>query len=324
MKRQKWSKKRIIRELKKANERFNHSPRVSEVTKALVSACQRYFGSFNKAKKVAGLEVKQRHYSLPSSAYEPSKEFAWLVGYILGDGYLTTGYTIGAKTKDKDLKDFFIQTFKKWSNHNKFSVRYEKTRLCKFSNGIYKCERIFVIRVCFKEAYFLLKRFKDNPLYCLEFFGKEYWKHILKGLWDAEGHIRCDNEGRLRVGFTNYNKNVLEIYKTICLSLNLQPHCTERDIYLSNIHDILIFVDEIGITIKRKLSKIVRERIKKLKEMRKLYQKIIELRKTGLKRSQIWKKVNKKIPLGTIDGWIYSGKKPYCIENAKHKISIKY
>ena len=85
------------------------SPSVREVPVALKSACQRHFGNFNSAKKLAGLEIKKPIKNLPSDSFIPSKELAYIVGLLLGDGSFRyqksaerTSYVTAYSTKDKE------------------------------------------------------------------------------------------------------------------------------------------------------------------------------------------------------------------------------
>lgn len=262
--------------------------------------------------------------NLPLSAYVPSANLAWLVGYLLGDGYLTTCWTIGAKTKDNDLKEFYLKIFKKWSKFKKekFIIKQEKGKYNDAVKGrVYVCKRKWVVRVCSKEAWQFLKQFQDNPLYCLKFFLKEYWKFVLKGLWDTEGHITSyKDSNRMVVGFSNSNKKILRLYEKICSDLGFHTIKVKRSdetiIDICSLAEVLDFVEKIGITIRRKEQKI-RNKINEIKKKRNIYYKAIKMKEKGLKRKQILEKLSGFLSPGTFDGWIYSDTKPYYIENAK-------
>lgn len=58
----KWNKKRVIAELQRVYEEIGKSPTTRDVDGALVYASERYFGSWNKAKKVAGLETAHKRW----------------------------------------------------------------------------------------------------------------------------------------------------------------------------------------------------------------------------------------------------------------------
>lgn len=277
---------------------------------------------YNKASEI-NLKKRNSLELLPSMCI-PSESLAWLIGYLLGDGYLTTGWVIGMRTKDDDLKDFYIKKFREWSRcgKDKFIVNREEKKYRDEKKGkIYTCKKIWVIRVCSKKAWQFLRNFKRNPLYSLKFFPKKYWKFILKGLWDAEGNITPrKGNNRIVIGFSNSNEEILKLYETICSSLGFYPKLvegnSEKAISIYSLAEILKFVDEIGITIARKRKKVM-DRINELRKKKEVYRIVIRLRKKGLKRKQILEKFHRFLSPGTFDGWIYSGKKPYYIENAK-------
>ena len=178
-----------------------------------------------------------------------------------------------------------------------------------------------MVRVCSKEAWIFLKKFKHNPLYSLKFFPKKYWQFILKGLWDAEGSIVLrKNHNGMVIGFCNSDSKILELYEKICFTLGFHATSAKGNrvdtINIYSIAEILDFVNQIGITIKRKKQKAI-GRIENLKRKREIYYTIIRLKNKGLKRKQIWEEMKGEISWGTLDGWIYSNRKPYYIENAK-------
>ena len=259
------------------------------------------------------LNSDKYRYKLPIHAYLPSKELAWIVGYILGDGcldkYHKNGYyTISAKTKDDDLKDMFIKTFEAWSGFKPYAD-WTAGGKHKFPTGIYKTKGVWRVRICFKKAYIFLKQFKDNPLYCLEFFPKCYWKYILKGLWDAEGSIFSVNKNTVRITFYNTDEAILELYKRICKSLNFDYTVTSNEIKLNHMEDVIRFVDDIGVTIKRKLTDDVKNRIEYAKKIKNAYDKIMELKINGYSRNEVYKKI-REIPYDTLTKWYYGYRIP--------------
>ena len=270
---------------------------------------------------------KERGHSfkkLPSLAQKATKSLAWLIGYLLGDGYLTTSWVIGMKTKDADLKEFYIKTFKDWSKFkgDDFIINQEEKKYNDEKKGkIYTCQKIWVVRVCSKEAWNFLKRFKDCPLYSLNFFPKIYWRLILKGLWDAEGNITPHKgNSRIVVGFSNSNEKILTLYEKICSALAFHPVKVNGDnettISICSQKEVLDFVDKIGITIKRKRDK-AKDRINKLMKKKEIYCEVIKLRKKGLGRKKILDKFKEFLSPGAFDKWVYFGTKPYYIERCK-------
>ena len=171
------------------------------------------------------LKKKERNKTLPKSAKKPSKALAWLVGYILGDGHLNdVNWSIEVITKDEDLKEYFQKQFEEWSGHTNLSINRRGGGFRKFPSGTRYYKPSWKIYVYFKEAYQFLKQFDEDPLYCLEFFPKKYWKWILKGLWDAEGCISPQtNPNCVRISFGNYNEEIRELYMKICHHLDFHP-----------------------------------------------------------------------------------------------------
>lgn len=255
-------------------------------------------------------------------AKKPNKILAWLVGYLLGDGYLATNWTIGMKSKDTDLKKFYIKNFERWSKFKKeeFVINQEEGEYNDKKKGkIYNCKKRWVIRICSKDAWQFFKKFKDDPLYCLKFFPRKYWKFILKGLWDAEGHI-TPAKGRIEVGFSNSNEKILVLYEKLCLFLGYHPlkfkDGDESKIMLCRMRKVQDFVEKIGVTIKRKQYKIrnrlreIRIKIKKIDKRIEIYFKLKKLRGKGIQRKEIWEKIAKQIPIRTFDKWFYNVGKP--------------
>lgn len=269
------SKEKIIKFLQEEKNKLGKSPSVREIPITLKSACQRHFGNFNAAKKAAGLDVKEHIKKLPKDAYRPSKELAYITGLLLGDGSFRyqkskgrTSYVIIFATKDKDLMDIFTKKFKKWSNFEPRLVVL-KGGFKRFPSGqMSHYQKTYYTQIAFKEAWYLLKKFKNNPLACLEFFPKKHYKWIIKGLWDAEGCIRIKNE-YIRIYFSNSDENILSLYKSLLKKYDLN-YCVEKqkhnsvNITISDKFNVLKFIKTIeGITIKRKetpeIKKIINE-----------------------------------------------------------------
>ena len=259
-------KKKIIKKLKQYASHLRHSPSVAEIDTTLLSSCRRCFGGFNKAKEKAKLETRPKVYILPRSAYFPSKESAYIVGVLLGDGSfrfqtskIRKSYVIIFASKDKDFMDYFI------SKDNHIAVSVIEAGYHKFPNNrISYCQKAWVTQICFKEAWYFLKQFQDKPLFCLKFFPKKYWKRILKGLWDAEGSVSLHGPDNLRMHFVNSNPYILNLYKKILEEFNfvysIYDRGNSKDICIYKPLEAVRFIKKIkGITIKRKLKpKIIR------------------------------------------------------------------
>lgn len=257
----------IIRELRNCALKLGHSPTQVELPGILLSKCRRCLGGFNKAKKLAELKIKDKVHVLPQSAYRPSEKLAYIAGVLMGDGSfrfqtsdVRKSYVIILGSKDKDLMDYFIKTFQEWSNHNP-TVSLIKDGYRKFPNGkVSYCQQVYVTQISFRDAWYLLKKFKDSPLFCLKFFPKKYWGWLLKGLWDAEGSVSLHGPNNLRTHFVNSDPRMLSLYKKVLDNFGFRYSIYSRD---NNTKDVCVynpieavkFIEKIkGVTINRKLT----------------------------------------------------------------------
>jgi len=91
--------KQILIELKKCNIELGHSPKKREILK-LAQKCYKHFGSFNKAKKLANLDiVNVRKTSFPKNAFKIDKDLAFISAFLTADGHIY-----------KDLKGFYFSS----------------------------------------------------------------------------------------------------------------------------------------------------------------------------------------------------------------------
>ncbi len=264
------SKEKIIDMLIAEKHKLGKSPSVREIPISLKSACQRHFGNFNNAKKAANLSVRNFVKFLPKKSLYPSKELAYIVGLLLGDGSfryqkskVRTSYVIVYATKDKELMDFFLNTFEKWSRFNLPKIYTIRAGYRTFPNGhTYHYQKAYYVQICSKSAWKFLKKFKDSPTMCLDFFPKNIQNWLLKGLWDAEGCISLNNSSYLRIHFSNSNQKIIILYKKLLKNFNL-PFSTYKtqtgfNVDILKSQEKLRFVKLIeGITIKRKENKFL-------------------------------------------------------------------
>ena len=101
-------KKEIIEVLKSLSKEIRQSPGRRDISNKFYKECINKFGSFNLAKKAAGLKVYRRKCEpLPEKAYLLDKELAKLVSFITFDGHLRKDlkeFEIISKNKNKDRK----------------------------------------------------------------------------------------------------------------------------------------------------------------------------------------------------------------------------
>src|SRR3989338_4082896 len=269
-----WNKRKIIISLQTFEKRTGMTPSARNIGIPLLKACERYFGSLNNAKKAAKLEIKLNRNILPHTAHSSSKELAYIAGLILGDGSLRfqkskerTSYVISFSSKDKDLMESFINSFKIWSNYKpKIYVRHDGWRTFPSGSNSYY-HKNFCTQIGFQDAYFIIKKFKNNPLYCIHFFHQKHYRWLLKGLWDAEGSIRINNKS-LRIHFANKDRRIINLYQYM---LNFHGINWRKNNYRNGCFDVAIsdtfgtleFIRVIdGITIKRKFKSEIRKFLK--------------------------------------------------------------
>lgn len=207
---------------------------------------------------------KCRGYKLPKSSFNPSNELAELVGIILGDGFLTKKNRIGLKVKDKDFLSHFVKLFQRWSG-KKVCFYHEKGGTKRFPTGqISSYCPLTMAYIGFKGAYDFLKRFKEDPTYCIEFFPKDCHTYLLRGLFDSDAEVRLillkSGKKCNRVCFYNTNKQILKLVSTILQECNIDCHVyrakTATAIYITGYKNLEIFRRKIGFYIERKKRRL--------------------------------------------------------------------
>ena len=279
LKKERWNgenrlnKQKVIKMLLEHKNKLGKSPSLRETPIPLRSACQRHFGNLNKAKKAAGMEIREYAKQLPKKAHQPSKELAYIIGILLGDGSFRyqkskerTSYVIIYATKDKELMEYFSNKFKKWSN-SKPNISIIKGGIKKFPGGnISKYQETYNTQIGFRDAWLFLKQFKNSPEYCLKFFSKKEYNWLIKGLWDAEGCIRISNKN-IRTDFSNSDEKLLNLYKELLKEFDIRYQINRlksggTNITISDKLSNFKFLKTIkGITIERKNTPKIKQLI---------------------------------------------------------------
>lgn len=200
-----WDRNKIIKALKELSQKLDHSPSTREAGAVLYQACRRYFGLFNKAKQVAGLEIfPLKHHQINKNAQSLSEDLAYILGVVEGDGHCrlsrgpkrTSGEII-LKVKNLDFAIEFKERLKRWSGvQPKF---WEKDK--EFFVALYSIDAAdFIKNFNLEKIYNSSKKIKSN---------------FLKGLYDSEGGIIGKNLNRRRfacrwIHFSNNNKIIIK------------------------------------------------------------------------------------------------------------------
>jgi len=201
-----WNRNKIIDALKETSQKLNHSPSVKEAGLALYQVCQLYFGSFNKAKKVARLAITPvKHHRINKNAKILNEDLAYILGVIKGDGYWRkritpkrTSAQIGLEVKNLDFAKEFEKRLKKWSGiQPKF---WEKNG--KFYVALYSIDAVNAAqRISLRKISNSSKKVKAN---------------FLRGLYDSEGGVAGTNLDKRQfacrwIHFSNSNKETILI-----------------------------------------------------------------------------------------------------------------
>ncbi len=271
------TKNKVIKLLIEQSRKLNKSPSVRDIPISLRSACQKHFGNFNNAKKHAGLGIKEYYPKLKKQCYNESKELAYIAGALIGDGSFRlqkskkrSCYVMIFATKDKDFMDFFVHNFNKWCNY-KPKIKKKEGGYKKFPSGkYYNYNETYITQIPFKEAWKFLKKFKDNPIFCIKLFSDENLKWLIKGLWDAEGCVSVTKQGYMRIYFSNSDKKVIDLYKRLLKKFNftfsLYKQGKSVNINILNEYEMLRFINLIyGITIKRKETEAIINKLRNQK-----------------------------------------------------------
>ena len=299
------TKNKVIKLLLKHKRKIGKNLSINNTSIAIKSACQRHFGSFNNAKKAAKLEIKENFRSLQPEAYQSTPELAYITGLLLGDGSLRfqkskerKSYVITFTTKDKELMDYFLEKFSKWSDFKAktYIVKGGYKRFPSGKESHYK--KTYNTQISFKRAWIILKKFFDKPLMCLEFFKENHLHWIIKGLWDAEG---CANvyDNRIRFYFSNKSDEIVTLYKKLLDKRRISYRVDKSkqgmyNITISNKFDVLKFFRTIkGITIKRKETQEIKKIVNKLKKEQHRVNFSLSF------KDQVYE-ITKKIPIGYV------------------------
>ncbi len=116
--------KELIIKLKETAKQLNHSPKKREVYN-LASRCYTHFGSFNKAKERAGLEIRNVIVTrFPEKAFSFGKDLAGIGSYLTFDGHIynTLKGLMYSSKNIGDLKDFEKLIFNRFKIKGKYHL----------------------------------------------------------------------------------------------------------------------------------------------------------------------------------------------------------
>lgn len=225
--------------------------------------------------KIGDINTKQ----IKKSAFLPSKELAYLIGILNGDGSLNIkkgkNYCYKLSVKDKDFAINFKNTIKKWCS---LECCFYKRKDTYHKQGFYYEVMLNSKKVIPILSKFYISKNKKRALKEIKYFinlKKEYKIEFLKGFFDSEGSIYKNK----RILFFNKNKNLLNFCSELLEELKIKTKIYLRkvkerkirnktiliptEIFVLNIQskkDIIKFCQIFNSSIKRKQDRILKIR----------------------------------------------------------------
>lgn len=259
-----WTDEDIKREYLKLMKKLGRIPSTKDLEKynnKLRKAIETHYGSIKVFRRSIGLPeiVSRRGRCIKKSAYEISKELAYLVGVALGDGSLiytrTKRFTL--RTIDEDFARYVYEVIKEWCGLEPKMYKRRGTEKVFPNNIKSKTKDSFEVVLNSKEAVKILKKYIDD--YSWIFNQPEKIKiAFIKGLWDSEGTI----SGKT-ISWCNSNLKLAEAFKKLLESIGIKASLSKRsgrsnlyDVRVYRKMDIIKFYKNIGITIERKRKKL--------------------------------------------------------------------
>lgn len=259
-----WNPNKVIVALKETTQRLSHSPSAREAGPPLYEVCRRYFGSFNKAKKVAELTVTPpKHHRLNKNAKILNKDLAYILGVKRGDGYWRKRITpertsgeIGLDVKNLDFAKEFEKRLKRWSGiQPKF---WQKNG--KFYVALYSIDAVNIAQEIG------LKRITNSS--------KKVKADFLRGLYDSEGGVTGTNLDKRKfacrwIHFSNSNKETISIVSKLLKDFKIYHKIKSRihsgfgskklqyEIQTFGLENFKKFYKNIGFSIKYKKDKLL-------------------------------------------------------------------
>jgi intein-encoded DNA endonuclease-like protein len=258
--------------------------------------------------------IKIYSHNIPESSKTLTKEKAYVIGVMCGDGYLhktkNSSYQVAMQAIDKEFVEEFARCLEKIYKI-KPTISFIKVKTRNWNNK-------YQARTCRKLIY-------NNLLQYSPSFKTKEWiipneiknsnlkiqSAFLKGFFDSEGCIEYKSR---RISGTSTNLNGLKEIQKLLHNFNIRTKIQLKNpkgnrskvgsIRIQDRRSIETYAQHIGLTINRK--KIVLEKalteyklyVTPHKESKKLVPKIIELRKKGLPYNRIAKEVN--LSIGTV------------------------
>jgi len=180
----------------------------------------------NKASRM-GLHALKRCYGYPKPVkkYAPSSSLAYLIGVILGDGYvfiqrqprknrISPAYCVRLRVKDFEFASQFRETV------GKVVGRYPKVNVIyQHASSVNPGARMFTSTICDKDLFYTVKQ----PLERLKFYIEAFPTDFVRGFFDSDGSAWINNRNEPVVSFCNTDKNLLKYVRELLVRLGIFP-----------------------------------------------------------------------------------------------------
>ena len=345
MAKKKYSREFLISELQRLARELGRSPSDTDMKKADgFPGCGVYykaFGSWNKAKEAAGLELSEKKgwsggIFIERKMFDPLEhpfEFGYVYGVLLGDGCFLKN-AVGLNTKDMDFIECFKENAERLTGYPCSKIGYVEGKWMTFPSGHYGYSKpVHTVRIVHRGFVDWLR--KDDEQDGWKIYAEQYLdfaRGFLKGFFDSEGNVHC---AKRKYGYKYYiqmhvtDKELLESIQKIMkklmgiekgkISVDIRNWRKKPlyDLRFGYSEDFIKFYDVIGITITRKrpapeVIAYIRNTTERLRKVADAYELVRTLVKEGYSGGQVWKKLKEAghdISRGTVDGWVYQRSK---------------
>jgi len=208
--------------------------------------------------------VKSILNQVPESSEILTKEKAYILGTLCGDGWISTGYRIGLNIIDKDFADYFQHCLKKVYRikcSNKQITRKPTNFLSTYSK---QHAIVLVSKLVFQDLQRYHHNFKTKewrvPKQILE-SSKETQAEFIKGFADSEACVKDRPRNREITLCSGNFEGLDDIQQMLIKTFNINSNYSIRKngvhiLTTSDYNSLNIFYNQIGFTIKRKMNKL--------------------------------------------------------------------
>ena len=252
---------------------------------------------------------------IPKSSKKLTKEKAYILGTLCGDGWISTGYRIGLKVVDKDFAEHFRNCLKKAYPIN-CSI---SKRTIKPNNYCENPKVSYVVSMVSKLVVQDLNKYSETfktkewmvPRQILN-SSQEIQAQFIKGFADSEGSVKNRHRNREIILCSGNYKGIKDIQRILINTFGMNSYYSIRKngvhiLATSDYRSLKIFYDEIGFIIKRKMSNLeqglARYKRKGIRKYSKEFKQLaMELMQQGLTYSQVGKLMGTS-PANIYDWW---------------------